>query len=876
MNTSFAPAAPTTFAAALAEKATPKMCKLLEEKIEEASDAQLYESLDPPGAADGEKVVQRVLRALFFVRPSATSALGGGGGGGGGAAGRADSGAGAYGGGGGGAWPTEHHYSITERESLAAFNMLQPIKNPRVRPNSPECKGGVFWAKMKALSREAKRFNVRTEGLLPDLHTFAFCAQHEQVLLIQRHPFLNLFGKHRNGMLCLDTLEFYLFCLCYTLVETTAPAPPAGMYGGAHAAPPAFVGVTSFVKLLSSYLEHFFPRPASKRSGLALANPWSTPGAADAERAAAASRQSTGRPHENPGTTLIYLIAELWLHRYAPLRPIASAHTLGMPPQQLLQCVLCVVNHVCKSPFQTEAASGAGGALSRSLQGVGEMKEHVMALRRPVFEFLLHCFRHSSEQHAEELSLAVDVWIAWTTMGGTLVANNADHHRRGSRMGIMRFRSRDKRELEPSEQQWVAQNYVFLAVLPLWWVGAAAKLARMNPELGAKVVEKVVLSLLDNKSVEFVDELSQLLRDERTKDPKRMLVVQPPSQAYASAAETMEVTDQPVAKFVETYVDKSGAHREEHQSERRFRELMRSLRQTYQDEDHEAVTVRLRALLHIDPDAEQESDMQLTQWPLRKTPQGWGFSCDESGVITSADGDRLPLSSQIVRVTGMAANDRPSIPFQSRSDLREFLSQYDEALFEVREARTLLAARCDQGVSWLSEGAPWASVVPYSTVGSDHEPYSDLGDEFDRCGLGLAMRKLNAYSRQNPGCLFAGSVLLAATRAALGGQGVLALIVAGVLVPKCFALPAPITQWFPSQGDESAGGDAAVPVVARFKFDFSFMFKSEYSSPLASLAFNVVWVGIFGSFFAWVVTSETLDVVSLLGFCAPAHPRFPR
>ena len=46
------------------------------------------------------------------------------------------------------------------------------------------------------------------------------------------------------------------------------------------------MGVTSFVKLLSSYLEHFFPRPASKRSGLALANPWSTPGAADAERAA--------------------------------------------------------------------------------------------------------------------------------------------------------------------------------------------------------------------------------------------------------------------------------------------------------------------------------------------------------------------------------------------------------------------------------------------------------------------------------------------------------------------------------------------------------------------------------------------------------------
>ena len=40
-------------------------------------------------------------------------------------------------------------------------------------------------------------------------------------------------------------------------------------------------------------------------------------------------------------------------------------------------------------------------------------------------------------KHAEELSLAVDVWIAWTTMGGTLVANNADHHRRGSRMGMV-------------------------------------------------------------------------------------------------------------------------------------------------------------------------------------------------------------------------------------------------------------------------------------------------------------------------------------------------------------------------------------------------------------------------------------------------------
>ena len=94
-------------------------------------------------------------------------------------------------------------------------------------------------------------------------------------------------------------------------------------------------------------------------------------------------------------------------------------------------------------------------------------------------------------------------------------------------MGLTRFTKVDRRDLEDSEKQWVAQNYVFFKVLPLWWVGAAARLARMNPEMAAKVVQRVVLSLLDNKTIEFVDEVSQLLGDEW----ENMLMQMPRSQA---------------------------------------------------------------------------------------------------------------------------------------------------------------------------------------------------------------------------------------------------------------------------------------------------------------------------------------------------------
>jgi hypothetical protein len=912
MNTSFqngrgGSAGPqSAFAEALAQKSTREMCKQLELKIEEVSDAQLYDSLDPPNTADDDKVVQRVLRALFFVRPpnqggasagggvssvvnsSVSAAYGGGGGAGsssgaGGGGGSGGSGAGA---GGAGAWQTDGRYSAHEREAMAACNMLQPTKNPRVKANSPEVKGGIFWSKMVALSREAKRFNVRTEAM-PDLQTFSFCAQHEQVMLAQRHPFLNLCSKLHNGVLCLDTLEFYLFCMCYMLVQTTAPAPVAnGAYGGvsasaASATASGLVDVKVFNRLLQSYLEHFFPSPKGRglRSQIGLANPW---GASTAGSDAASSRHS--RPNENPAFTLIYLIAELWLHRYAPLRQVGSGRSLGMPPQQLLQSVHCVAVHVSNQPFQPESSSSSISVPTRSLQGVGEMKEHVRTLQRPLFEFLLHCFKNSSEQTGEELLAAVDVWIAWATMGGSMNANNADHHRRGSRMGLARFTTVDRRDLEANEMQWVAQNYVFYTVLPLWWVGAAAKLARMNPEMAAKVVERVVLSLLDNKAIEFIDEVSQLLGDERSQDPKRKLVVQPRSQQYNGAPELMELTDMPVKTFIDTHVTKKpaskGAHHDEHHSERRFRELMRSLRQIFRDEDHESVTVRLRGLLHIDPDSEQESEVVLAQRTLTKTRGEWGFSCHDNGVVYAADADKLPLGSRIIRVSS-ATGDPPSILFTNRSDLRAFLDECDQAHFEVQESSPFMMAGSGKDAEpWLRD-APWASVVPYSTVDAAPEPgYSDLADEFDPCGLSQTMRKLNRFSRQHPGSLFISSVLLAVTRALLGGEGVLAVIVAGFVVPRCFSSPIQIAQWVPfSNASAEADDDLSDPAlssaaVARFKFDFSFMFTSRgHSSPVISLAFNLTWVGIFAYFFASLVESDNLTPISMVVLCAfSIHP----
>ena len=907
-----------TFAEALAQKTTREMCKLLEQKIEEVSDAQLYDSLDPPNTADDGKVVQRVLRALLFLRPPNQGGAGGGGSGGGGSVGGGGGGVGggvggalnsrvaaAYGGvagvaggagggaGGGanGAWQTNSQYSAHERDAAAACNMLQPIKNPRVKANSPEVKGGIFWAKMVALSREAKRFNVRIDAM-PDLQTFGFCPQHEQLLLAQRHPFLQLCSKLHNGVLCLDTLEFYLYCMCFMLVQTTVPSPVSNnsMYGGAAGAASAsgMVDVRVFNKLLESYLEHFFPSPkgCGLRSQLAAANPWGAGAAAATSEQSSASRNA--RPNERPGSTFIYLIAELWLHRYAPLRQVGSSRSLGMPPQQLLQSILSVALHISKQPFQAEqqTATGGSGSISlttRSLQGVGEMKEHVRALQRPIFEFLLHCFKNSSEQNGEELLAAVDVWIAWATMGGTMNANNADHHRRGSRMGLARFTIVDRRDLEASEMQWVAQNYVFFTVLPLWWVGAAAKLARTNPEMAAKVVERVVLSLLDNKAIEFVDEVSQLLGDERSQDPKRKLVVQPRSQQYSGAPEIMEITDMPVKTFVELHVAKKsggpgGVHHEEHQSERRFRELMRSLRQIFRDEDHESVTVRLRELLHIDPDSEQESEVLLTQRTLMKVRGEWGFSCDESGVITAADDDKLPLGSRICRVSS-ASGDPPAILFTNRTDLSDYLeyfSDQSQVHIEVQESSSPFMMAGAEAAPWLND-APYASVIPYSSMDSAPEPYSDLHDDFDPCGMGAAVRNLNRFSRQNPGSLFIMSVLLAVTRAFLGGEGVLAVLVAGFIVPRYFSLPVQIAQcvpfWSSEDDEEAALAEEASAAVARFRFDFSFMFTSRHSSPLTSFIFNVAWVGIFGYGFAWLVDSGTFSPIGMVALCTSTpHP----
>ena len=535
-----------------------------------------------------------------------------------------------------------------------------------------------------------------------------------------------------------------------------------------------------------------------------------------------------------------------------------------MPPQQLLQSILTVALHVSNQPFQQESSSSSSGAAARSLQGVGEMKEHVRALQRPLFEFLLHCFKNASEQNGEELLAAVDVWVAWATMGGAMNANNADHHRRGSRMGLARFTRVDRRDLEASEIQWVAQNYVFFKVLPLWWVGAAAKLARRNPEMAAKVVEPVVLALLGNKAVELVDEVSQLLADDRSQNPKRKLVVQPRSQ-YTDFRELMELTDIEVKTFIDSYVVKKsgsvGAHHDDHQSDRRFRELMRNLRQNFQDEDHEFITVRLRALLHIDPDSEQESQAVLAQRTLTKFRGEWGFSCHENGVVYAADAEKLPLGSRIIRVSSASGE---LIQFTTRDNLRAFLDECEQAHFEVQESSPFTMSSSD-AEPWLRD-APWAAVVPYNRLESAPVPGdSDLAVDFDPGGLSQLLRKLNRFSRQHPGFLFISSVVLAATRAIFGGECVLAVIVAGFVAPRYFSLPAQAAEWFEVSNQASAA-------VARFKFDFSFMFKSRaHSSPMVSLVFNLAWVGIFAYMFAWLVESDTLSPTGMVCCCTSSH-----
>jgi hypothetical protein len=614
-------------------------------------------------------------------------------------------------------------------------------------------------------------------------------------------------------------------------------------------------------------MEHFFPSPASRarRSAtmsMKLANPWS------ASPARGASSDTATRQR---GLTFVYLIAELWLHRYSPLTMLGCTAVYAdvMPPKPLVQCVLCVVEHVCKAPFAAEAHSSGstGGHPRRCLPGVGEMQEHVRALQRPVFEFLVHSFRTCSELQCDQLAAAVDVWIAWVSMGGKVRDNNADHHRRGNRIGAFTRQKSDRRELEPDERQWAAQNYAFYMVLPLRWVGATAKVARVNPDAAAKIVEKVVIALLDNLTIEYIDEISKLLQDEKSTDPRRSLVVQAQSRLYARVPEAMEIVDTPTSTFVEMHIGKgdgmpSSAREDEYQSERRFRELMRSLKQIFRDEDHESVRNRLRRLLHINPDSEQESSVQFTTYHITKTARGdWGFTCDESGTVISADDQRLPVGGRIARYT---FGDRQAQSFTSRADLRTFLHDLDEVRFEIQEKSVLVRRQLDDGVPWLSNVA-WAPVVPHEFGRSDSY---GLADQFDCCGIAQLARQLNRHVCERPGAMFAVSVVLGLARACFGGTGVLATILVGVLIPR---LPVPDQISQRVQLPHSAG--LTMSAVPRFCFDFSFFFKSAFScpglgtSPFISLVFNALWVTIFGCAFKRIVVSDTMSSAYLLASC---------
>ena len=747
---------------------------------------------------------------------------------------------------------------------MAALHLLKPAPSKR-GANSADCKGGVFWGKMSTLSKDAKRFNVRTQGFLPELHAFSFCAPHEQQALAHRYPFLSLHSKNRSGNLCLDTLEFYLFCLCYTLVETTAGASNGTnhAYGNRQATNGPTVGVSVFVRLLASYMEHLFPNPTSSartRSAsisMKLGNPWS----ASAHGSEPSDRSVLQQRRDGPGLTFVYLIAELWLHRYAPLRQLGcvSANSESMPPRALLQCVLCVVEHVCKSPFIEITGQAAAVGPPR----ICEMKEQVRALQRPLFDFLVNCFSKFSELHSEELGAAVDVWIAWVTMGGKMRDNNADHHRRGHRIGAFTRQKADPRALEPVEKQWVAHNYVFFTVLPLHWVGATARVARDIPDIAAKVVEKVLFSLLDNLTIECVDELSTLLCDERSTDPRRSLLVQPQARAFAGAMELMEVTDMPIATFVDLHCGKgratsTGASREEeYQTERRFRELMRSLRVIFRDEDLEAVTGRLRRLLHIDPESQQEIGVQLTNYMITKTTRNdWGFSCDEGGVIISSDDQQLPVGGRIIRVT---VGDRQALPFKSRSELREFLRDASEARFEVQEVSASTYVPCDDGAAWLSN-ATWASVLPHDHNLSEPPGGSDLAGHSDWCGVKGAIISLNQHASKHPGSLMAAAVSVALGRTVFGATGVISMLVLMMLLFRS----AWLSSLFSRSGDPTDCPHGALP---RFCFDFSFLFKSAFSTPVVSLLFNMAWVSIFGCLFNWIVASGMLSAVQLLTSC---------
>ena len=530
-----------------------------------------------------------------------------------------------------------------------------------------------------------------------------------------------------------------------------------------------------------------------------------------------------------------------------------------MPSLAVLQCVHCVVEHICKAPFATEA-TGTSHQL-RSSHGGFEMKEHVRALQRTVFEFLVRCFNKGSELHGDELNSAVDVWVSWVTMGGTVRDNNADHHRRGNRIGAFTRQKSDRRELEPAERQWAEHNYVFFTVLPLRWVGAMARVARENPDMAVKIVEKVVFSLLDNLTIEYVDELSKLLQDERNTDPRRARLVQPHSRAYGAVPEIMEIVDMPLHRFIEMHcqhLSKSSkptpSREDEYQSERRFRELMRSLRMILRDEDHESVTVGLRKLLHIDPESEQDSSgAQLTKWTIPKSDRGeWGFVCDENGIVTGADSNKLPIGGRIVNVE---IGDRQPEPFKSIRDLRELLSEAGEARFEIQDVSSSLRMPLDaDAIPWLSNGN-WAPV--FSAAHDTFEPpATDFAEQNDWCGIGHLLYSLNRIASEHPGRLMLTSVLMASVRICFGGLGVLIVGAASVLLLRSIWL---------GKSSHHDGHGLAVP---RFSFEFSFLFKSAFSSPVLSLGFNIAWVAAFGRFFKEIEVSDTLSVLQLLGICA--------
>eukprot|EP01052_Picozoa_sp_SAG31_P008568 SAG31_NODE_435_length_15733_cov_6.508251_17_plen_226_part_00 len=137
------------------------------------------------------------------------------------------------------------------------------------------------------------------------------------------------------------------------------------------------------------------------------------------------------------------------------------------PPRAVLRCVLEVIKHICQMPYEADRDT---------------LKQEVRVLQRPVFQLLVHCFKHAVDY--TELDLAVQIWVDWVTMAQGFMKRNR------SGMGYLSPRRYNYRQLDPMERQWVVDNYVFFYILPPYWLEATVNLAR---QAGISTVKDAVL-----------------------------------------------------------------------------------------------------------------------------------------------------------------------------------------------------------------------------------------------------------------------------------------------------------------------------------------------------------------------------------------------